>query len=232
MKRSRLFTLLLVFMLSILAYATGESNEKPIVMVAYEQSWLDSNGTLALRNNTEGTVVSVRYQLTYLDMSGNPLDYMNFTSDVEIAPGKTKKVDIPAYEHSRSYSYYKSEADLSTPHRFKLSFKLLSYETKGKGVSKVSSIDDADDDEGEAYDSDDSDEETSVWTIIGGFVAAIFGISFVLGIVVGVYVLVAVMAKHRNRSVIGWLIVSLFLSPVLTIIILFFVGKADKHEEI
>lgn len=232
MKRSRLFALLLVCMLSTLVYAAGENKEKAIVMVAYEQGWLDSNGTLALKNNTEGTVVSVSYQLTYLDMSGNPLDYKNFTSDVVIAPSKTKKVDIPAYEHSRNYSYYKSEAVPGTPHRFKLSFKLLDYETKGKEVSKVSSMDDADDDKEETYEEDYGVEKKSGWLSIGEETLAIYVGIFAVGFFIGLYVLVYTMAKRRNRDGLGWLIVSFFLSPLPTIIILLCVGNANKNRDL
>ncbi len=275
----------------VLTTAVNKNEAKAIVMVAYEQGWLDSKGTLAMKNNTNDTVVSVSYQLTYLDTSGNPLDYKDFTSGVEIAPGKTRKVNIPAYESERHYSYYKSEAFPVQPHRFKLSFKLVNYEAKGMGVSKTSSMDNADSEDEEAYgkiqsvgkgkeaskkssksnadnrnkgaykksndaekdkevsktstieddvddgyeevyDYDENSEENSVWTVVGRIALVVFAVFFFLGVVVGVYVLVAVMAKHRNRSVVGWLIVSFFLSPLLTIVILLCVGKANKDEEI
>ncbi len=33
--------------------AMSQINEKDIVMVSYEQSWLDYDGTLSLKNNTD-----------------------------------------------------------------------------------------------------------------------------------------------------------------------------------
>ena len=39
-----------------------------ITMVSYEQSWLDSEGTIALKNNTNKEIHNVVFQITYLDM--------------------------------------------------------------------------------------------------------------------------------------------------------------------
>ena len=44
----------------------------------------------------------------------------------------------------------------------------------------------------------------------------------------GLYVLVAVMAHKRRRSVVAWLLISLIASPLLIIIILLLIGKNDK----
>ena len=48
------------------------------------------------------------------------------------------------------------------------------------------------------------------------------------GISAGLYVLVAVMAKNRNRSVVMWLLLSILATPLLMIIILLCIGK-DEH---
>ena len=67
-----------------------------ISFVSYEQGWLDSKGTLALKNNTTEEIRNVKFLITYLDMSGNELDYEEYERRVTIAPGMTKKLDIPA----------------------------------------------------------------------------------------------------------------------------------------
>lgn len=65
-------------------------------------------------------------------------------------------------------------------------------------------------------------EDYSVNDIIVLIVALLF-----IVISVGLYVVVAAMAKKRNRNVIAWVILSIFLSPLLTIIILPAVGMDD-----
>lgn len=65
-------------------------------------------------------------------------------------------------------------------------------------------------------------EDYSVNDIIVLIVALLF-----IVISVGLYVVVAAMAKKRNRNVIAWVILSIFLSPLLTIIILLVVGMDD-----
>lgn len=108
MIRRRLTTALLSLLLSIVAFAAQKNLDKDITMVTYEQGWMDTNGALSLKNNTGVEVKNVVFLITYLDMSGNELDYEEFNKSVSIAPGKTKKIDIPAYEQERFYHYYKS----------------------------------------------------------------------------------------------------------------------------
>lgn len=81
--------------------ATSKDTLNAVTMVSYEQRWLDLEGTLALKNNTNEDIHNVTYRITYLDMKGNALDYEVFSSNIEIAPGMTRKVNIPAYEHDR-----------------------------------------------------------------------------------------------------------------------------------
>ena len=54
-------------------------------MVTYEQGWMDTNGALSLKNNTGVEVKNVVFLITYLDMSGNELDYEEFNKSVSIA---------------------------------------------------------------------------------------------------------------------------------------------------
>ncbi len=118
--------LLSVFM-AVTSLAANKDLEKDITMVSYEQGWLDSEGTLALKNNSSEEVTNVVFLITYLDMSGNELDYEEFTRRVSIAPGMTRKLDIPAYEHDRNYHYYKSENMPGGSPSFKIKFKLKDY---------------------------------------------------------------------------------------------------------
>lgn len=53
-------------------------------MVTYEQGWMDTNGALSLKNNTGVEVKNVVFLITYLDMSGNELDYEEFNKSVSI----------------------------------------------------------------------------------------------------------------------------------------------------
>ena len=127
MKRILITIITVLLMSPAIAQDKGLSNA--VTMVSYEQGWLDSRGTLALKNNTNEGIHNVSFQITYLDMSGNPLDYEVYTKDIEIAPGMTRKVDIPAYEYDRSYHYYKSENRPGGSPSFKVKFELKDYNT-------------------------------------------------------------------------------------------------------
>ena len=62
-------------------------------------------------------------------------------------------------------------------------------------------------------------------------IAAIVAILFAIGVSVGLYILVAIMAQKRNRSVVVWVLLSLLASPLLMIIILFVIGKNEDYIE-
>ena len=103
-------------------------NKNDITMVSYEQSWQDSKGTLALKNNSGVVIHNVTFVITYYDINGNEMDYKEFTKDVEIAIGRTRKIDIPAYEEDRNYHYYRCEG-INKQKAFKIAFDLKGYNT-------------------------------------------------------------------------------------------------------
>lgn len=220
MKRIFITILSLIFFVYSFAQVTGTE----VSMVSYEQGWLDSRGTLALKNNTSENIHNVTFQITYLDMSGNALDYEEFYKEVEIAPGMTKKIDIPAYEHSRDYHYYKSENRPSGSPAFKINFEL-------KDFNKVETVEEADGVESDysisSYnDTSKKDDEPSAEMILLGLAI----ILIILGFVVGMYVLVAVMAQKRKRNVVIWILLSIVTTPFLMAIILLVIGDADKDH--
>ena len=54
-----------------------------------------------------------------------------------------------------------------------------------------------------------------------------------LTLVVWVYILLpAEMARNRNRNKLGWVLISLFFSPVIAIIGLLVLGGAPKHSAV
>ena len=217
-----LFYLMLLVALSV--HATSKDTVNALRMVSYEQTWLDRQGTLALKNNTKHTIYNVRYRLTYFDMKGNPMDYKDFYTEIEIAPGMTKKVNVEGYECDRNYSYYLSEACPSHPKKFKISYETLAYNQAEEScvqlntdalLTKESPISEMDD--GPTY------LNSVVMVII---------MLFVLAGYVGFYVLVAIMAQRRNRSAALWLLLSFIATPILVILILLVIGKAPECENL
>lgn len=191
----------------------------PVEMVSYEQGWNDSYGTIALKNNTSGDLHNVTFTLEYLDMNGRQLDYETFTRDIEIAPGKTKKLDIPAYEHARYYHYYKTKDDYGTP-AFKLRFELNDYKIREPKVS--ASDGGSGPEETAARENKESDGIAAIVLLV------ILMICF--GVYIGMYVLVGVMAKKRHRSVFLWVTLSFFMTPLTVCIILLAIGRKPTDE--
>ena len=217
MTTKRISIALLSIFISVFAFAANKDLENDITMVSYEQSWLDSKATLALKNNSSEEVKNVLFLIIYLDMSGNELDYEEFTRRVSIAPGMTRKLDIPAYEHDRNYHYYKSENMPGGSPSFKIKFKLKDYNVEDEVVEES-----IDDNPFSTYDYDRSSGNE------GRYVSIIASLLFI-SITIGLYVLVAVMAQKRNRNVVVWVLLSLFVTPLLTIFTLLVIGDNKNN---
>lgn len=231
MKRIYLLCMLLI---SLSLTAANEKQNSAVTMISYEQSWLDKEGTLALKNQTPNEIKQISFQITYLDMQGNPLDYENFKKKVSIAPGMVKKIDIPSYEHRRFYHYYKTGKPMGHP-MFKIKFKLIDYHSQ-KGVT--SSVNRQNSQQGAPRQSEganitdristasendiiphDIDEDESIRT------AELIGYWFFISLIIVLYITVAMMALSRNRNAISWLFMSMFISPIFAIVLLFVAGK-------
>lgn len=213
-----------MLLVALSVHATSKDTVNALRMVSYEQTWLDNQGTLALKNNTKHTIYNVRYRLTYFDMKGNPMDYKDFYTEIEIAPGMTKKVNVEGYECDRNYSYYLSEACPSHPKKFKISYETLAYNQAEEScvqlntdalLTKESPISEMD------------DEPTYLNSVV-----MVIIMLFVLAGYVGFYVLVAIMAQRRNRSAALWLLLSFIATPILVILILLVIGKAPECENL
>lgn len=109
---------------SVLLLGTINASAQRVSMVSYEQNWSDDEGTLTLKNNTSKNINNVKFRIIYYAMDGTQLDYRDYSEDVDIEPGMTRRVDIPAFERRREYCYYNSQG-LSYSVRFKIGFKEL-----------------------------------------------------------------------------------------------------------
>lgn len=204
MTKKVLFALINLFLM-VSTFGTNKDFEKDITMVSYEQGCFELEGTIALRNNTEEKVRDVVFRIVYLDMSGEQLDYKDFSKKVSIDPGMTKKINVPAYEYERHYHYYKTKKILRSSPEFKIEFILKDYnveksEENAEGKQEISQS---------VYNTNTSEPHTSYVPLI--YLVGLFLVGFV--------------AHKLKRSVALWVLLTLVISPLLSIIILLAMGK-------
>lgn len=202
--KKRIFIALFCITLFPTSFAATKDFENDITMVSYEQTWSDREGTIALKNNTSEEIKNVVFLLTYLDMSGTELDYKEFSKEITIAPGMTRKLDVEAYEYDRHYHYYKSEG-LYDNTSFKVIFQLKDYNVDSKEITKTKDT-------------------------IGSYELFIIFFLPILGIFIGLFILVGVLAKKRNRNVALWVLLAIIVTPLFSIIILLCIGNKERRS--
>lgn len=140
--------------LTMALFISVKSFCQDIEMTSYEQNWSDDEGTLTLKNNTSSEINNISFRIIYLAMNGVQLDYRDYSENVNIDAGMTRRVDIPAFEHRREYCYYTSNG-LPTSTRFKIQFIELEVDSTNTEDTSAQLSDDTED----TFD-DDADNDT------------------------------------------------------------------------
>lgn len=228
-----------IFIISLLIYIAGigldtyaitKDSVESVSMIGYEQGISDYKATISLKNNTSEEIRDVTFLIEYLDMEDVPMDYEVFTEQVTIASGMTKKIDIPAYEHSRNYVYYKSKVDRYRSHTpYKIRYEFKEYNTLKPDTPTADSF-------GHPFSERPAipgHEGILHGSSKAGAAAMLIILILFLVAYVALFILVARMAQKRHRSPALWLFLSFVATPFLICIILAALGdNTDSNNRL
>ncbi len=202
----------------------AESDIPGVSMTGFEQSYLSLEAYISLKNNLPDTIYSVTYSIEYLKMNNTPMDYEEYTAKVMIPPGRTKRVELPAYGYDSNYEYFKSSRGLGLP-LFKVNYKYISSSDINPKAPTADTVNIVNDKANISNQNSDKSSLLSKFPIVS---ISLLIIILIIGAYIGLYVLVAVMAKHRGRNPAIWILLSLLASPLLIAIILLAIGKSNN----
>lgn len=117
------------------------TDENAVTLASYSHDWVQPNAQVSLKNNTDRDIVSITGRMIYYDMSGNMLDYQDFTERIHIDAGMTKRFALQGYNYAENYAYYKSEVMSSANYKkYKVKFQLKSYKTAPKSENESMNV--------------------------------------------------------------------------------------------
>lgn len=100
-----------------------------VVMTSYSHDWVQPMAQISVKNNTDKAITSITGRMIYYDMSGNMLDYQDFTKYIDIDAGMTKRFELRGYNNEEHYAYYKNRL-YDEYKKYKVEFQLKSYTYK------------------------------------------------------------------------------------------------------
>ena len=80
------------------------------------------------KNHTSNFIKSITGIIIYKDLSGEIIDYRTINVGILIPPNLSKRLKLNSFDQDQNYRYYKDSKSWSNYPRFKVEFRLLSYE--------------------------------------------------------------------------------------------------------
>lgn len=102
-------------------------NKNDITITQFKKEWSDRYEYVTFKNNTDKQVKNVKGIIVYKTMDGSDITYKEIDERIDIAPGMSKQIKWRSFDDNNDYQYYKNVKSYADEIRFKIEFRLTSY---------------------------------------------------------------------------------------------------------
>ena len=81
-----------------------------VVVTGFDKQLRSKRETMFVSNHTARTITSITLRIDYFDMAGHQLHSATHSTSVDLPPGQTRQIEVPAFDRTDRFYYHLSPA--------------------------------------------------------------------------------------------------------------------------
>lgn len=79
-----------------------------VVVTGFDKQLRSKRETMFVSNHTSRTITSITLRIDYFDMAGRQLHSATHSTSVDLPPGQTRQIELPAFDRTDRFYYHLS----------------------------------------------------------------------------------------------------------------------------